>query len=122
MGLQEMEIANLVPPRLRQVPLAEFWRRNDELDEAIASAANGEQFHYLGQVERTGHGRVKAAAGLRAINRDSPYAHLAPGNANFIIRSVQYADNPLVIQGPGAGREVTAAGVHRDVLTLWETF
>lgn len=122
MELKAMEIANLVPPSLRQVPLAEFWRRSDELDEAIAGAAKGEQFHYLGQVERTENGFVKAAARLHAIHSDSPYAHLAPGNANFIIRSAQYADNPLVIQGPGAGREVTAAGVHRDVLTLWEAF
>ncbi|WP_298151593.1 hypothetical protein, partial [Metallibacterium sp.] len=30
----------------------------------------------------------------------------------------RYCDNPLVVQGPGAGPEVTAAGVFADILRL----
>ena len=33
-------------------------------------------------------------------------------------RTRRYADNPLVVQGPGAGPEVTAAGVFGDVLAI----
>jgi bifunctional aspartokinase / homoserine dehydrogenase 1 len=33
-------------------------------------------------------------------------------------RTRRYADNPLVVQGPGAGPDVTAAGVFGDVLAI----
>ena len=35
-----------------------------------------------------------------------------------LFRTRRYSENPLVVQGPGAGREVTAAGVFADVLRL----
>jgi aspartokinase/homoserine dehydrogenase 1 len=33
-------------------------------------------------------------------------------------RTARYADNPLVVQGPGAGPDVTAAGVFGDLLMI----
>ncbi len=45
-------------------------------------------------------------------------AGLKPGDNIFIIESEWYSDNPLVIQGPGAGREVTAAGVLTDLIEV----
>ncbi|PHR66291.1 MAG: bifunctional aspartate kinase/homoserine dehydrogenase II, partial [Idiomarina sp.] len=79
---------------------------------------DAKQFCYIGKVEEAPSGNVRAFAQLQPIDVDSPYAHLPPGNANFIIRSRQYQHNPLIIQGPGAGPEVTAAGVQSDILEL----
>ncbi len=45
-------------------------------------------------------------------------ANLTPGDNIFVINSKWYSDNALVIQGPGAGKEVTAAGVHSDLYWL----
>ena len=36
-------------------------------------------------------------------------------------RTRRYADNPLVVQGPGAGADVTAAGVFGDILAIAAT-
>jgi aspartokinase/homoserine dehydrogenase 1 len=32
--------------------------------------------------------------------------------------TARYAENPLVVQGPGAGPDVTAAGVFADLLRV----
>lgn len=115
--LADIDIESLVPAGLRDISLESFWARSAELD-AVIGKLGGHQFHYLGYIERTASGEIRAYARLSAIEPDSAYAHLPPGNANFIIRSRQYDTNPLIIQGPGAGKEVTAAGIHSDVLHL----
>jgi len=58
---------------------------------------------------------------LKAVATDHPAANLKPGDNIFIIESDWYADNPLVIQGPGAGREVTAAGVLNDLIEVLQS-
>jgi aspartokinase/homoserine dehydrogenase 2 len=113
--LADIEVQNLVPEALRGVSLIEFWRDVHLLDDLVGDAP---RYHYLGRVARHQDGRIEAHASLQEVAATSPYAHLPPGNANFIITSQQYLHNPLIIQGPGAGREVTAAGVHSDVLAL----
>ena len=115
--LADIDIESLVPAGLRDISLESFWARSAELDAVIGNLA-GQQFHYLGYIERIATGEIRAYARLSPIEPDSAYAHLPPGNANFIIRSRQYDANPLIIQGPGAGKEVTAAGIHSDVLHL----
>lgn len=45
-------------------------------------------------------------------------ANLTPGDNIFVINTQWYNQNALVIQGPGAGKEVTAAGVHSDLYWL----
>ena len=115
--LADLAIENLVPPTLRTGSVAQFWQGIGELDASIAKR-EGQQFHYIGRIEKAPNGRIIGGARLEAIEPGSPYASLPPGNANFKIRSRQYDANPLLIQGPGAGREVTAAGVHSDVINL----
>ena len=73
----------------------------------------GKTLMLVGQVSADGGGvQVRAVAG------DDP---LAGGNGTdnrVVIRSDRYAHSPLVIQGPGAGAEVTAAALLDDVLAL----
>ena len=40
------------------------------------------------------------------------------GNNVFVFTTDRYATKPLIVQGPGAGAAVTAAGVFGDLLTL----
>lgn len=122
LALADISVSNLVPEPLRTCSLEQFWQQRELFDQSFeqwrrSQHPQAQQFCYLGAVQRHSHG-VVAAAELTPITRQSLYAHLPPGNANFIIYSQHYADNPLIIQGPGAGREVTAAGVHSDILEL----
>jgi bifunctional aspartokinase / homoserine dehydrogenase 1 len=56
--------------------------------------------------------------GLEELPRNHPfaYARLTDNVVQFVTR--RYQDNPLVVQGPGAGPAVTAAGVFADLLRL----
>ncbi|WP_417686452.1 hypothetical protein [Pseudidiomarina gelatinasegens] len=121
--LADVNLQNLVPAALRECSVDKFWEQGELFDHAfdqwrLQTYPEATQFCYIGSVKKSSTGRIEAEASLVPVSADSPYAHLPPGNANFIIRSQQYQHNPLIIQGPGAGPEVTAAGVHSDILEL----
>ncbi len=60
----------------------------------------------------------KASIGLKKVNASHPFYSLE-GSDNMIAFTTQrYKDRPLVIRGPGAGAEVTAAGVFAEVITI----
>ena len=58
----------------------------------------------------------KAKVGLQAVGTDHPAYELAGMDNIVLIYSSRYPDQPLVIKGAGAGRDVTAAGVFADIL------
>lgn len=53
-----------------------------------------------------------------AVDARSPLASLSGTDNQFIFTTMRYKKNPLVITGPGAGPDVTAAGILNDVLKL----
>jgi len=62
-----------------------------------------------------------ATARVREIERDDPLARLRGGENIVIFRTQRYDDVPLTIAGPGAGPEVTAAGILGEVLEAVRT-
>jgi aspartokinase/homoserine dehydrogenase 1 len=50
-----------------------------------------------------------------------PFAHTRLTDNVVQFTSRRYCDNPLLVQGPGAGPEVTAAGVFTDLLRIAES-
>ena len=68
---------------------------------------------YVATINRAG---IRVA--LEAVSENSPEAGLR-GTANQVaIYSKRYKTNPLVVTGPGAGADVTAAGVLNDILAI----
>jgi aspartokinase/homoserine dehydrogenase 1 len=96
--------------------LEAFWERLTELDEPFAERQRrareaGRRLCYLGTV-----GEGRAAVRLEAVGPDHPCGQL-DGTDNLIAFTTdRYRESPLVVRGPGAGPEVTAAGVLADVL------
>jgi homoserine dehydrogenase len=116
--LARASVESLVPKWARSIPLAEFLDRLDELDDAwrrrVESAArNGTVLRYVATV--TPH---KIAVGLQAVPTSSPLAAIKGSDNQLVFTTARYNANPLVITGPGAGAEVTAAGVLNDILRL----
>jgi aspartokinase/homoserine dehydrogenase 1 len=109
---------DLVPAALRRLPLARFMERLGSLDEgwhrrAEAEAARGRVLRYV--VVATARG---VSAGLRAVPRASRLGSLA-GTRNLLsFTTRRYRAEPLVVSGPGAGAEVTAAGILNDIQSL----
>ena len=60
----------------------------------------------------------QASVGLRKVAADDAFANMQLTDNLLQFQSERYSQNPLVIQGPGAGPEVTAGGVFGDLLDL----
>ena len=56
--------------------------------------------------------------GIVSVERSEPLGSLTGNDNQFAFTTRRYAAQPLVITGPGAGAEVTAAGVYGDLLRL----
>ncbi len=79
-----------------------------------AARAAGGCLRYTARLDAGGKARV----GLEQLPGDHPFAHLALTDNVVAFRTRRYCDNPLIVQGPGAGPDVTAAGVFSDLLRI----
>ena len=111
-------VESLVPKWARTLSLNEFLARLEELDGAWARRADeataaGAVLRYVALVTPT-----KIMVGVRAVPTSSPFAGIRGSDNQLVFTTARYQTNPLVITGPGAGAEVTAAGVLNDILRL----
>ncbi len=60
----------------------------------------------------------KATIGLQEVEKDSPFATLSGSDNMVVFTTGRYKERPLVIRGPGAGAEVTAAGVFAEIVRI----
>lgn len=119
--LADVEVESLVPDALRELPLDAFLDRLHEADEEWArrvrdAREQGTVLRYRATVTKR-----EAHVGIVAVDAASSLASLAGTDNYFSFTTRRYRANPLVITGPGAGAEVTAAGVLNDVLKLAAT-
>jgi aspartokinase/homoserine dehydrogenase 1 len=61
---------------------------------------------------------AKLTVNLATVNRNTSLGQLKGSDSIFEIYTESYGENPIVIQGAGAGAEVTARGVFGDILRL----
>jgi len=118
-SLEQVELESLVPAELRSVSLDEFLRRLPELDEPMLErlhAARRESgcLRYVARLDSGGRAQV----GLVTLPSTHAFAHLRLTDNVVQFSTRRYSENPLVVQGPGAGPEVTAAGVFADLLRV----
>ncbi len=107
-----------VPQHFLRGNLSDFWNKAHDLDTFYNNLYNKEQlksnaFRYIASITPE-----KLSVKLQVVDKNSPYAHLNPCDNIFIIHSDYYGTNPLIIRGPGAGKEVTAAGVLNDLIKV----
>jgi aspartokinase/homoserine dehydrogenase 1 len=115
----DFPVQNLVPEELRECSIEEFLARLPEFDGEIEAlyrdaVERGRRLRYVGRLDAGGN----ASVGLEAVATDHPFSNINLTDNIVQFESERYSDNPLVVQGPGAGPEVTAAGVFADLLRL----
>ena len=115
----DFPVQNLVPEALRDCSIDEFLARlpehDDDVEAMFRDAANqGRRLRYVARFEAGGD----ASVGLEAVDADHPFCNINLTDNIVQFKSDRYSANPLVVQGPGAGPEVTAAGVFADLLRL----
>ncbi|MGB2129117.1 MAG: bifunctional aspartate kinase/homoserine dehydrogenase I [Flavicella sp.] len=122
----EVTIKNLIPEPLRNGSVETFMEHLSDLD-AIYKKAKEEQvpghvLRYIGDL----HGDLSSEKGilevkLVSVPNDSTLGQVKGADSIFEIYTESYGDRPLVIQGAGAGADVTARGVFGDILRLADT-
>jgi aspartokinase/homoserine dehydrogenase 2 len=122
LSLADIACQSLVPETLRDISLEEFLSRTTELDELFLSRLTQAQEKACGIrfVARFANenGQVSAKVSLEELKHNDAFAQLTPCDNIFKIKSEWYQDNALIIRGPGAGRDVTAGGIHADLVTI----
>jgi aspartokinase/homoserine dehydrogenase 1 len=109
-----------VPAVLADATVDEFLERLADFDAPMArrveeARARDEVLRYVADVDlRARSARVR----LAGFAREHPFANIALTDniVQFVTR--RYCENPLIVRGPGAGPDVTAAGIFADLLRL----
>jgi aspartokinase/homoserine dehydrogenase 1 len=117
--LADVAVESLVPPGLDAGTIEEFLARLPEFDAPMAAryrdaTAAGQVLRYVGRLDAAG----TATVGLVRLDRRHAFANIALTDNVVRFETRRYCDNPLIVQGPGAGPEVTAGGVFGDLLRL----
>ncbi|MFC5569744.1 homoserine dehydrogenase [Lysobacter yangpyeongensis] len=119
----EVEVASLVPPELATAGPDAVDAALPALDAALrqrfaAAYRSGAKLRFIARLESDANGSPRARVGLEALPEDHALAGGAGTDNKVAIWSDRYRGQPLVIQGPGAGAEVTAAGLLDDALRI----
>lgn len=115
----QVRVESLVPADCEQTSVDHFFENGDALNEQMvqrleAAQEQGLLLRYVARFDASGKARV----GVEAVRPEHPLAALLPCDNVFAIESRWYRDNPLVIRGPGAGRDVTAGAIQSDIHRL----
>lgn len=122
LSLSDINCQSLVPEPLRNISLTEFLERTSELDEMFLSRLKQAQdkacvIRYVARFTYDNE-KIMAKVSLEELSEKDAFAQLTPCDNVFQLKSEWYQENALIIRGPGAGRDVTAGGIHADLVTI----
>ena len=118
MELDDIWVENLIPEEARDAQsVGDFLKILKKYDSVMSRKVaeaedHGQKLRYIAEY-KDGQARVT----LQAVTKDHPFFQLH-GSDNIVAVYSNYYETPLVIKGPGAGADVTAAGVFADVLRI----
>src|SRR6266850_846212 len=119
MELDDVRVDSLVPRCLTDGPFSPqffsaYAAHDAEMGQRLQRArARGAVLRYVGTLER---GRARAE--IREFPRDHSFAATRGSDNIIAFTTNRYGRTPLIVQGPGAGADVTAMGVFSDIFKL----
>ncbi|NCC09652.1 MAG: bifunctional aspartate kinase/homoserine dehydrogenase I [Bacteroidia bacterium] len=118
--LEQEDVQKLlfVPTDYFEGTLESFWAKVPKLDEAFEARRQVlEQAHkrwrFVAKLENG-----KASVGLQEVSAGHPFYGLEGSNNVILLTTERYKEYPMMIQGYGAGADVTAAGVFADIMRI----
>jgi aspartokinase/homoserine dehydrogenase 1 len=115
----DIKVENLVPQSCQgDIPIDKFFAELSKHDESFEkmrkqASAKGEKLRYMAVLH---DGKVNIQLG--SVDDKHPFYSLS-GSDNIILYTTErYHERPMVIRGPGAGADVTAAGVFADIIRI----
>lgn len=123
LSLDSVPTESLVSEELKSIKSTdEFMSRLPELDSLMEqkrarAESQNKVLRYTGVLNADGTARV----GLNEYSKDHPFARVKGTDNILSFKTKRYNQQPLFIQGPGAGPEVTASAIFADLLRLTRT-
>src|SRR5687767_7492541 len=117
--MKDVEVETLIPAGLDKGTPDDFLAKLPQFDGEMkkrfdAAAAKGKVLRYMGRLTADG----RATVGVSELDKSHAFANIALTDNVVRYATARYNSNPLIVQGPGAGPAVTAAGVFADLLRV----
>jgi aspartokinase/homoserine dehydrogenase 1 len=119
MEFDDVEVENILPPSCVKAKTVEsFFEELEKNNEVFAKRRDeatkaGKVLRFIAKLENG-----KATVTLQAVDATHPFYSLSGSDNMISYTTERYKERPLVIKGPGAGAEVTAAGVFADIIRI----
>ncbi|MCO6476334.1 MAG: bifunctional aspartate kinase/homoserine dehydrogenase I [Phaeodactylibacter sp.] len=116
---KDIEVENILPAACQKAETVEDFlkevRKVDGQFEKLRkeAEAEGKVLRMIARLEGK-----KASIGLRKVDNSDPFFTLSGSDNMIVFTTERYKDRPLVVRGPGAGAEVTAAGLFAEIITI----
>jgi aspartokinase/homoserine dehydrogenase 1 len=116
----QIKVTPMLPAEASAWSLGEFMDNLHSLDhhfeQLLEEAENDRKRIYFGAFIDCESG--SAEIGMRSVALDHPFCALRGADNLVAFSTRRYCKQPLVVKGPGAGAEVTAAGVFSDIIRV----
>ncbi len=116
---KDVQLGAILPENCIKAPSVEAFyeelKNSDPYFNEIKEKAEKENkvLRYIGKLEEG-----KASVSLELVDSSHPFYNLSGSDNIISFTTERYRNNPLVVKGPGAGAEVTAAGVFADLINV----
>ena len=115
----DVEKELFIPADLFEGDVENFFNRLPALDtefekKRLEAEAKNRKFRFIATLDSNG----RATARLKTVGPEHPFHSLQSSNNIIAITTDRYKDFPIIIQGYGAGADVTAAGVFADIMSI----
>ncbi|MBQ7741443.1 MAG: bifunctional aspartate kinase/homoserine dehydrogenase I [Bacteroidaceae bacterium] len=117
-NLEDVDLQPFMEPRFFEGDADHFLSIMEQLDAPFESRrrsleAEGKKLRFIARLDNG-----KATVALSAIDKTHPFYNLEDSNNMVLITTTRYNRYPMIIQGYGAGADVTAAGVFADIIRV----
>ncbi|MBK7872388.1 MAG: bifunctional aspartate kinase/homoserine dehydrogenase I [Saprospiraceae bacterium] len=116
---EDVEIKNILPTSCQQAEsVKDFFEALEQEDDnfekmRIKAASKNKALRMIAKLEDG-----KAIISLEAVDMSHPFYFLSGSDNMIVFTTERYKERPLVVRGPGAGAEVTAAGIFAEIIKI----
>jgi aspartokinase/homoserine dehydrogenase 1 len=116
--LKDIRIESLLPADcMKAKSVNDFYKALEKhnksfTDKMVRATNKHHKLRFIAQLEKG-----KASIALKEVDTNHPFYNLSGSDNIISFTTERYHDRPLVVKGPGAGAEVTAAGVFAEIIS-----
>ena len=121
--MKDISIEQILPPNCVKAKSVDDFFKELEISNSVFETkrknaeAKNKVLRFIAMLEKE-----KAVIRLMEVDTTHPFYNLSGSDNIISFTTERYHDRPLVVKGPGAGAEVTAAGVFAEIITIGNYF